>query len=114
MSIGNGTLLSILFWIVGYFQTKFPFESSLIKVPKFLFYICGAPKTKEFPNSVMTSRGFAFQIVSFFLLAFIYIDGQWLNLDKYASGVLGIFGSLIIGYLIALLISKLNPFIQDQ
>ena len=37
----------VLFWVLGYISSRLNADSQHIKVPKWLFYICGAPRNSS-------------------------------------------------------------------
>lgn len=61
----------ILFWALGYISSRLNADSQLIKVPKWLFYVCGAPRNFSIAYpSRLTRTGLAMQLLSFFILLF--------------------------------------------
>jgi hypothetical protein len=106
MHFGLLDYLSIIFWVSGYLQTRFPFENSLVNVPKWLFILCGAPKGDEFPAGVLSSRGLTFQLAGFLSLFYAYVIEKLLPYEVYANPITGILVSFIIATLVVYLLDK--------
>ena len=83
---------SLLLWIVGYFSTLFTQNDveNKIHVPLWMFYLCGAPKTKQSSPGFVNKPGFAMQLLAILLLSFS------LALDVFQIPISRAFGNNVI------------------
>lgn len=88
--------IAIVFWVSGYLvakgitsiNEKSPYWIKPLKVPKWLYYLCGAPKSKSLSNSSIIARAFAFQVMGISIGIFAVIDGIWqLSYTHFAIGL---------------------------
>lgn len=99
-------LLSILPWFLGYFLTKgliadrATLSSRLIIIspPKWVYFLCGAPKSPNYPAGSMTSRSFRLQVIGFVFSIYLFctyiLQGENLVL------LIGLFFIIVLPYAI--------------
>ena len=104
--------VSLTLWFSGYFSMKGLIKENttlakpikLIFPPKWLYYLCGAPRSTKYPVGMMTLNAFRAQIAGIIFAVYtcslILIPSK--NLFLY-----GLYASAILPYLIAYLVDKL-------
>jgi len=79
-------ILAISFWLGGYFITARTMSNrgllledleKIIAPPKWLYYLCGAPSNKEYPQGTMRVVAFRTQIMGITLMLFSLCDYIW-------------------------------------
>jgi len=79
-------ILAIVFWLSGYFITArrmantglFSAErETIIAPPGWVYFLCGAPKNKDYPPGTMRVFAFQIQLAGILLLAFGFGDLIW-------------------------------------
>lgn len=107
MKLDGLNLFAIIIWLSGYFQTKYPFEKSVVSVPKWLFLLCGAPKTKKLPQNIMSSRGLGFQITGVLMFIYSYtVKDLPFSESIWGNPIAGAAVSLVIASIIVFLIAR--------
>jgi hypothetical protein len=117
MAFGNWAILSIVFWIFGFFEMKIleptP-ESKLVYTPKWIYILLGAPKHQGIPHRVVPVASVGLQIMGITMALYgLFID-QRLILDKHLSAFVGIMISLLVGAFLAQLLIRKQPYKMDK
>lgn len=103
-------LVAILLWIGGYFMTSRGISTTnttlddleeIISPPKWLYYLCGAPKSKKYPIGTMRVIAFQSQMGGislglFLVLSFLSKPSTLANVVGFALSVL--FAQLLVSY----------------
>jgi hypothetical protein len=58
----------IVFWAFGYLASRLASEERIVMLPRWLFYLCGAPRSRRLPEGALTRLGALFQIFALLLL----------------------------------------------
>jgi hypothetical protein len=62
-----GTIF-IVFWTFGYLASRLATGEKTVRPPKWLFYLCGVPRSEKLPKGALTRLGALFQIFALLLL----------------------------------------------
>lgn len=96
----------ILFWALGYISSRLNADSQHIKVPKWLFYVCGAPHNSSIAYpSRLTRTGLAMQLLSFFILLFA-VGFDLLGWEQDASKFAVIWLSLLCNLVVVRILAR--------
>lgn len=100
----------IILWLLGYILTKVSeHEDQFISVPQWLFYICGAPKSKGLRATVLTRQGASLQILGFLIFLSAICIG-FLVPEKNLSRFIVIWLSLILSLIFMTILRKTSHF----
>jgi len=113
-------LIALLLWVGGYrsiHTTKqnflFPFIGSFVRPPKWLFYLCGNPKSPLLPYGVMSGKALALQILGILFAGYgIAIDKHWPIQDPNLSAYVGVSICFLLSCIITYVIYKVYPYID--
>ncbi|MBI5936017.1 MAG: hypothetical protein HY867_20120 [Chloroflexi bacterium] len=99
-------VLGIVFWTIGYLAARDiitikeldPYWQRFIIVPRWLYYICGAPKSPFRPAGLIMARILGAQLTAIALVLFSLICLNW----QISPGwfIFGLFASGLIPYLL--------------
>ncbi|MBV6397138.1 MAG: hypothetical protein HFACDABA_02743 [Anaerolineales bacterium] len=107
-------ILGIVFWTSGYLTARniimikesAPYWRRFINVPRWLFYLCGAPESTSHPAGSIMARVLGLQIMGIAIVVFASINLIWqidLNWSLFGFGV-----SVLVPYLIVYYYSKIT------
>jgi len=118
MSIVGWVTITTIFWLVGFMVTRYgasaplPPNVLLIKPPRWLYYLCGAPQAPGFPRGVIRLGSFLLQLSGLLMGTYaLILDKQWPVTNPHLSVLIGIPASFILGGLIACLIYWIYRYI---
>jgi hypothetical protein len=106
-------VLAIFLWLGGYFMTaRFmsttgspPTElEKIISPPKWLYYLCGAPVSKDYPKGTMRVSAFRSQMFGIFLV--IFLVWSFISKASTSANVVGFACSAFFTYVVTSYISK--------
>jgi len=113
-------ILAISFWLGGYFITARTMSNrgllsedleKIIAPPRWLYYLCGAPSNKEYPQGTMRVVALRTQITGIALMIFLLFSYIWkLSRIEYFAG-LGLV--LLVSYALPAYIAK-KYFVREQ
>jgi hypothetical protein len=114
MKVSGLLILSLLFWISGYLRVKVldpsP-DTELVYVPKWIFFLFGAPRHENIPSCVLPVGSVTLQTIGIVMVLYGILIDQRLVKDGNLSGLLGLFLSLVIGITFAQWLLRKQPYI---
>jgi len=112
-------VLAVFFWLGGYLMTALKMSDTgllsdemekVIAPPKWLYYLCGAPRAKDHPRGTMRVAAFRAQILGIVLM--FYIIYSRIRETSEMENLIGLALGLVISVLITSYISK-NYGVRD-
>lgn len=113
-------ILAILFWLGGYFMTARTMSNTgvlsdelekIVAPPQWLYYLCGAPRPKDYPRGTMRVVAFRTQILGIIWMIYIIFSRIWKTseMENLISLTLG----SVIAFVVTSYISK-NYHVKDR
>ena len=105
-------ILAILFWLGGYFMTARKMSDAgvlsdelekIIVPPKWLYYLCGAPHSRDYPRGTMRVAAFRAQILGIVWMIYLIYSRIWKMSQM--ENLMGLALGLVIALLIVSYIS---------
>lgn len=90
--------IATFLWLSGFFTSKLNADSNFIRVPIWLFYLCGAPKSENLSREKLT-RGGTFMQIFAFLLLFLGIGSIFVFTDEKLGKLVVFWSSLVLSVL---------------
>lgn len=113
-------LFALVFWLGGYRSinvTKdnfmFPFIGNFIHPPKWLFFLCGQPRSHQLPYGVISGNALTLQILGILLAVYgIAMDKRWPIKDPNLSAYIGMSGCILLSFVLSYILYKVYPYIS--
>ena len=112
-------ILSIFLWLGGYLITAHLPNTgvssneldAIIAPPRWLYYLCGAPFSKEYPRGAMRVGAFRVQILGAILMIYTIYSRIWKTSEM--ENIIGFTLSCVIAFMLTSYVSKKYSF-KDQ
>lgn len=112
MDIGNGLLLAVILWIVGYLITISASNpnSTFVHVPIWMFWLLSNPKRKKIPPRVLHIGSVFFQTTAILIAFYSILIEPFLMVDSAVSGFLGHGACIFLGWIVAIWLHFKRPY----
>ena len=113
-------LLSILLWLGGYLMTAYKMSNTgllseelekIIAPPKWLYYLCGAPRPHDYPRGTMRVSAFRVQILGIISMIYVIYSKIWKTSEM--EDLIGLAFGMIVAFMLTSYVSK-KYFVKDR